>query len=188
MKRTGLVLFLLMMMFSILAVRTSSALAQGYVLRVNAGASAAYTDKAGNIWQPDKWYTKGSGYGFVGGDTTDRGESTKIEGATNPRIYQTEHYGMDNFVAEVPTGKYTVRLHFAETYEDIATDGPRVFGVKIQGNEVINDFDPSKAAGALFKPVVKEFKDVAVTDGILKIDFLYKNQNPEVNGIEIVAE
>jgi endoglucanase len=164
-----------------------------FVLRVNAGDTAKFTDHAGNVWQPDKYYTKGSGYGFVGGDSIDRGASTKIEGTTdpktsNPKIYQTEHYSMDAFKAEVPNGKYTVRLHFAETYEDIATDGPRVFDVKIQGNAVLKDFDPAKAAGGQRKPIVKEYKGIDVTNGILEIGFEAKVQNPEINGIEIISE
>jgi hypothetical protein len=164
-------------------------LAQGkFALRVNAGDPAAYTDKAGNLWKGDKDYTKGSGYGFVGGDVIDRGASMKIEGTNDPKIYQTERYSMDRFVAEVPNGKYTVRLHFAETYDGIDTDGPRVFDVKIQDQVVLKDLDVSKAAGKVQKALVKEYKDIAVTNGILDITFVAKQQNPEINGIEIVAQ
>ena len=44
-----------------------------------------------------------------------------------------------------------------------------------------------KAAGGANKPVIKEFKGVAVTDK-LAIDFETNEQNPEINGIEILAE
>jgi len=159
-----------------------------YVLRVNAGDSASYTDKAGNVWKGDKEYIKGGGYGFVGGDTIDRGSSMKIEGTDDPKIYQTERYSMDRFVAEVPNGKYTVRLHFAETYDGIDTDGPRVFDVTIQGAVVLKDIDVAKTAGKVQKALIKEFKGVAVTNGILDITFVAKQQNPEINGIEILAE
>jgi endoglucanase len=162
--------------------------AQGSTLRVNAGAFSPYVDAAGNEWQPDKYYSKGGGYGFVGGETEDRGQETSIKDAKDARIYQTEHYGMNGFVAEVPNGKYTIRLHFAETYSDIAYDGPRVFDVKIQGTVVLEAFDVSKAAGGTFKPVVKEFKEITVTDGTVKIDFVARQQNPEINGIEIQTE
>jgi endoglucanase len=172
-----------------MALLISIAIAQGkFVLRVNAGDSAAYTDKAGNAWKGDKDYTKGSGYGFVGGDVIDRGASMKIEGTDDPKIYQTERYSMDRFVAEVPNGKYTVRLHFAETYDGIDTDGPRVFDVKIQGDPLLKDLDVSKAAGKVQKALVKEFKGIAVTNGTLDITFVAKQQNPEINGIEILAE
>jgi hypothetical protein len=157
-------------------------------LRVNAGATEAYTDKAGNVWQPEKAYQKGGGFGFVEGLTVDRGADVKIADTNDPRIYQTEHYSMTGFVAEVPNGKYTVRLHFAETYPEIATDGPRVFDVTIQGKSVLPGLDVSKAAGAVQKPLVKEFKGIEVADGTLKIEFAAKQQNSEINGIEVLAE
>jgi hypothetical protein len=159
-----------------------------FTLRVNAGATEAYTDKAGNVWQAEKEYKQGGGFGFVGGLTIDRGADMKIAETNDPRIYQTEHYSMTAFVAEVPNGRYTVRLHFAETYPNIATDGPRVFDVTIQGKTVLSGFDVSKTAGAVQKALVKELKGIEVTDGTLKIEFAAKQQNPEINGIEIVAE
>lgn len=174
---------------AIVALAAQVALSQGkFVLRVCAGEIKAYTDKAGNVWQQDKEYKKGGGYGFVGGDFIDRGADMKITGTDDPRIYQTEHWSMDSFIAEVPNGKYTVRMHFAETYEGIDSEGPRVFDVKLQGTVVLKDFDIQKLAGSAQKALVKEFKGIDVADGILKIDFVSKLQNPEINGIEIIAE
>ncbi len=161
---------------------------QKFTLRVCAGETKAYTDKAGNVWQPDKEYKKGGGYGFVAGDFIDRGADMKIAGTDDPRIYQTEHWSMDSFIAEVPNGKYTVRMHFAETYEGIESEGPRVFDVKLQGELVLKDFDIQKITGGVQKALVKEFKGIAVTDGILRLDFVAKLQNPEINGIENIAE
>lgn len=165
-------------------------LAQGekFALRVNAGELGAYKDKAGNTWLPDQYYAKGKGYGFEGGDTVDRGADTKIEGTDDPRLYQTERYAMQAFTAEVPNGTYTVRLHFAETYSDITFDGPRVFDVKIQGTEALKDWDIYKSTGGLNKAVVKEFKDINVTEGLLKIDFVTRQQSPEINAIEVLAQ
>jgi hypothetical protein len=58
----------------------------------------------------------------------------------------------------------------------------------VQGVEVAKDLDISKAAGGLKKAFVKEAKGVEVTDGILKIQFVSKQQNPAINGIEILGE
>lgn len=172
---------------AVVAAASAVSAAAGFTLRVNAGDSSQYTDKAGNVWSPEKSYTKGSGYGFVGGDSVDRGEIA-IAHTSDPRIYRTEHYSMDAFVAEVPDGNYTVRLHFAETYEGISSDGPRVFDVTIQSTPVLSDFDVQKTAGAVETAIVKEFKGIAVTDGIIRIGFVPKQQNPEINGIEIIAQ
>jgi hypothetical protein len=165
-------------------------LAQGskFALRVDAGNFSAYTDKAGNVWQGEKEYVKGKGFGFVGGDYVDRGGDLKIEGTPDPKIYQTEHYSMTAFVAEVPNGQYTVRLHYAETFEDIDQVGPRVFDVSIQKKVVHSDLNVQKAAGGLQKALVQEFKGIEVADGILEIAFVAKEQNPEINGLEILAE
>jgi endoglucanase len=161
---------------------------QKFVLRVCAGATKVHKDPAGNLWQPDKEYKKGGGYGFVGGDTIDRGRDMAITGTNDPYIYQTEHWSMDNFFAEVPNGKYTIRMHFAETYEGIDSEGPRVFDVKIQGAVVLKDFDIQKLGGGVQKAIIKDFKGIGVTNGLLDITFLSKMQNPEVNGIEIIQE
>jgi hypothetical protein len=88
----------------------------------------------------------------------------------------------------VPNSKYTVRLHFAETYEGITGEGQRVFSVTINNNVVLKDLDVYKEAGGAKKPVVKEFKGVAVTGKELVIGFVSNIQNPEINGIEILAE
>ena len=170
------------------AITTSLSAADKFTLRVNAGADKEFTDKAGNVWKPDKEYVKGQGYGFVAGQTIDRGTNLKIEATEDARIYQTEHYSMKAFKAEVPKGKFTVRLHFAETYEGITADGERVFTVKIQGKEVLKDFDVRKTARASQKAVVKEFKEIEATDGIIDIGFEIKKQNPEINGIEIIGK
>jgi len=170
------------------AITTSLSAADKFALRVNAGADKEFTDKAGNVWKPDKEYVKGQGYGFVAGQAIDRGANLKIEATEDARIYQTEHYSMEAFKAEVPEGKFTVRLHFAETYEGITADGERVFTVKIQGKEVLKDFDVRKTAGASQKAVVKEFKEIEAKDGTIDIGFETKKQNPEINGIEIIGE
>jgi hypothetical protein len=165
-----------------------NAYAQKFVLRVNAGDVKPYTDKAGNVWQPGKYYKKGGGYGFADGDTIDRGADMKITGSNDPRIYQTEHYSMSEFTAEIPNGTYLVRLHFAETYEGIESEGPRIFDVKIQGKPVLTDFEPQKVAGGVQKALVREFKGISVTNGIFKIEFVSKQQNPEINGIEMIQQ
>jgi endoglucanase len=173
---------------ALLAQSVVMALPQKFVLRVNAGGVKPYKDSQGNVWQPDKEYKKGGGYGFVGGDTIDRGADMKIQGTNDPKIYQTEHWSMDNFFAEVPNGKYTVRMHFAETYEGIDSEGPRVYDVKIQGAVVLKDFNIQKITGGVQKALIREFKGITVTNGILDIAFVSKLQNPEINGIEIIAE
>lgn len=166
----------------------SKSSAPAFALRVIAGTPEAYTDKAGNVWQGEKTYEAGAGFGFVDGETVDRGAELVIEGTNDPRIYQTERYMTTQFVAEVPNGTYRVVLHFAETYDNIDTDGPRVFDVTVQGQTKLDDFDVQKTAGKSNKAVVETISGVQVTDGLLKIGFVAGQQNTEINGIEILSE
>jgi len=157
------------------------------VLRVNAGAEKEYVDQSGAAWLPDQEWKEGAKYGAVDGKTVVR-QNLKIAGTKAPEVYLTERYSMTAYRFAVPNGKYAVRLHFAETYPDIDTQGPRVFSVAIQGKPVLTDFDVVKTAGGFAKPVIKEFEHVEVTDGKLLIEFTPKSQNPEINGIEVIAQ
>ncbi|RPI28349.1 MAG: hypothetical protein EHM61_05500 [Acidobacteria bacterium] len=161
----------------------------GFELRVDAGNSASYKDLNGKIWEQDREYGR-EGYGFVRsyGDKVDRGWSAKIAGTDEPRIYQTEHWGVERFAAEVPDGRYRVILHFAETWDGIDKEGPRVFDIKIENSEVLKGFDILKEAGAMHTAVTKEFRDIEVDDGKLDIRFIPRHQNPLINGIEIIGE
>jgi hypothetical protein len=147
------------------------------VIRINAGASAAYTNSTGEVWLADQ--------GFEGGDTADRGSDLQITNTTDQTIYRTEHYGMTSFSQSLPNGKYTVKLHFAETYDGISGPGERVFSVKV-GEQEIKDLDVFAKAGGLNHAYVETVNNVDVTNGKLDITFTEKTENPEINGIEII--
>ncbi|MBN1506663.1 MAG: malectin [Sedimentisphaerales bacterium] len=155
--------------------------------RINCGATEPYTDKAGHLWVADQDFDSGKTWGADDGVTVDRG-SLALAGTDAPRVYELERYSMDSYKFIVPNGKYTVRLHFAETYEGIMGAGERVFSVSIGGREVLKDFDVFKEAGGDLKPLVKEFKGIPVEGGQLVIDFEPNIENPEINGIEVLAE
>ena len=158
-----------------------------FVLRVNCAATEPYTDKAGNVWLVDQDMEEGKAWGFVDGMTVDRGD-LGITGTDAPKIYETERYSMSAYKFKVPNGKYTVRLHFAETYDGITGDGQRVFSITINEKTILENFDPYKEAGGFQKPVVKTIKSLTITNGELVIGFTINIQNPEVNGIEILSE
>jgi endoglucanase len=158
-----------------------------FVLRVNCAATEPYTDRAGNVWLVDQVMEEGKEWGFVDGETIDRGD-LGITGTDAPKIYETERYSMSAYKFKAPNGKYTARLHFAETYDGITGDGQRIFSITINENTVLEDFDPYKEAGGFQKPVVKTIKSLTITNGELIIGFVSNIQNPEINGIEILSE
>jgi hypothetical protein len=158
-----------------------------FALRVSAGAEKDYVDQAGVKWLADQPYTAAAKFGALGGDTVRRDLKT-IPGTKAPDVYLTERWGMTGYRFDVPNGAYTVRLHFAETWNDILSSTPRVFSVKINGRDALKDFDVMKSAGGFAKPIVKEFKGVEVTDGKVMVEFVTASEAPEINGIEILGE
>jgi Malectin domain/Bacterial Ig-like domain (group 3) len=142
-----------------------------FPLLIEAGSTQAYTDSQGRTWRADE--------GFIGGSVVDRG-AIEIAGTTDDRIYQTERWGLTGYTAKVGNGKYTVRLHFAETYQDAAAK--RIFSVKVEDRTIAN-LDVFAEAGGKNKALVKTLDDVVVADGELNIDFT--GTGAIVNGIEV---
>jgi hypothetical protein len=143
-------------------------------IRINAGG-AAFTDSAGHAWLADQ--------GFDGGDMTERPE-LEIANTKDAGIYHAEHYSMNSFKQALPNGKYTVKLHFCETYEGIEGPGQRVFSFNVEGHE-FRDFDVWVKAGGPRRAYV-ETVPVEIKDGELDITFTSNVENPQVNGIEIL--
>jgi len=146
-------------------------------IRIKAGASAPYKDSRGNIWSADQ--------GFRGGETMERPDLI-ITNTTEPGIYLSEHYGMNSFSWPLANGNYQVKLHFCETYDGISGPGQRVFSFNIAGRE-FKDFDVWAKAGGAYKAYV-ETVPVEITNGNMTITFTSNVENPQINGIEIIAQ
>ena len=145
-------------------------------IRIKAGASANFTDSSGVAWLADQ--------GFADGDTIDRSADLPIGNTKTPELYRSERYGMSAFSYKLPNGKYTVKLHFAETFEEITSKGERVFSFNVEGHD-FKDFDVFAKAGGANKAYV-ETVNVDVADGKVDIAFTTNIQNPEINAIEII--
>jgi len=82
---------------------------------------------------------------------------------------------------------YTVRLHFCEP--DPLGPGERVFGVSLQGREVLRSLDVAKEAGGPDRPVVKEFKGVRARENlVVGLHPAKGSAAPLLCGLEIIAE
>ncbi len=146
-------------------------------IRIKAGSAVPFKDADGNQWLPDQ--------GFEGGDTVDRPD-LEIANTKTPTIYRSERYSMTGFSHPLPNGKYTVKLHFAETFEGISGPGQRVFSFNVGGRE-FKDFDVWVKAGGPQRAYV-ETVHTEVTNGKLQISFTPNVENPQINGIEIIPE
>jgi len=145
------------------------------IIRIKTGASQPLTDETGVVWRADT--------GFAGGDTIER-PGIAIANTKTPSVYQAERYSMSAFHWKLANGKYTVKLHFAETFEGVTAAGERVFGFEVEGH-AFKDFDVFKLAGGAQRAYVESVA-VEVKDGSLDITFSSQVENPEINALEII--
>jgi beta-glucanase (GH16 family) len=125
---------------------------------------------------------------FAGGTQSATTKTITTTGVTNPApqaVYQTERFG--NFTYTIPGftagSNHTVRLHFAEFYW--TNTGQRVFNVKINGTQVLTDFDIVAAAGGPLKAVIEQFTTTANASGQIVIQFTTVTDNAKLSGLEI---
>jgi predicted alpha-1,2-mannosidase len=116
---------------------------------------------------------------------------TSAANAAPAAVYQSERYGRDfSYVYPVPkAGRYLVRLHFAEIFDDGA--GRRLEDIYLNGKPVLKDFDIFSAAGGLNKAVVKEFAGLAADEhGNIVIRVTTTDASPDKNakisGLEVL--
>jgi len=97
-------------------------------------------------------------------------------------LYQTVRYNTGGYLLDVPNGKYSVTLKLCEVAYD--KPGVRVFGVKLQGKQVVEGLDLFAKAGKN-KALDMTFKDVEVSDGRLAIEFTYEVELPSIAAIVV---
>jgi hypothetical protein len=105
-----------------------------------------------------------------------------IAGTTEDAVYQTERHGNFGYVVGVADGTYEVTLKFAEIFFGEA--GKRLFDVKAENQIILDDFDVFKAAGGKNVALDRTF-EIAVTDGMLNLDFIGVTGKAKVSAIVI---
>jgi hypothetical protein len=108
--------------------------------------------------------------------------SNPIAGTQDAPLYQSVRYDVRAYNLDVPNGVYTVTLKFCEPF--YKEPGKRVFGVKLQGKQVIDRLDLFAKVGQN-KALDYEFKDVRVGDGRLAIDFVHQVEFPSIAAIVV---
>lgn len=155
-------------------------------LNVMLGSKRLFEDKTASIvWIPEKEYTPGS-WGYVGGKAyskktkngTQPASDLDILSTTNDPVYQTARLGLTDFKLDVPDGKYTISLHWAELQSNkdsqalaynLGNDAlkddfsKREFDVELNGTKILRNLNLTKEFGVQ-TAVVKKF-EVDVTNG-----------------------
>jgi len=163
---------------------TVTATSQLYEQAVDCGAATGYEASDGSYYAPDQAYTTGS-WGWSGGQNEKVWTTThEIYGTDDDTLYQSQRYTLQAYYFTVPRGRYEVLLRFAEVFP-YAHSGDRVFGVRLEGGLVLNQYD-LLAKGALYT-AWDELFEVDVTDGLLVIAFEQQapEYTPAINGIRV---
>lgn len=154
-------------------------------IRISASPSDVI-DNDGNRWGGDNF--------FIDGRTW-----TPPNPYSGPRVaplYTAERHGNFSYAIPVPSGSYTIKLHFLESFfapqiPDAYCHGVgcRVFDVTCNGVSLLQDFDIIKAAGGAFRPVVREFHGLHPNgQGKLLLSFSPKANYAEIRAIEVIDE
>ena len=140
----------------------------GDEIRILAGASRSYVDRAGKLWNPDTY--------FAGGKTA-RSSAQHIWRTQDANIYRSSRQGDFQYDIPLKPGIYELRLHFAETFygpEEIGSggEGSRVMTATANGKVLLNDFDIVLDAGGSRTADVKVFTGISpASDGQLHLRF-----------------
>jgi Malectin domain len=140
----------------------------GHELRILAGASRNYVDRAGKLWNADAY--------FAGGKPV-RSPVQHIWRTQDPSIYRNSRQGDFRYDIPLKPGTYELRLHFAETYygpEEMGGggEGSRVMNITTNGEPLLNDLDVVLDAGGSRSADVKVFTGLSPAgDGQLHLSF-----------------
>ncbi|GGB92471.1 ELWxxDGT repeat protein [Dyadobacter sediminis] len=153
-------------------------------LRINAGGEA-FAASGERQFSKDQYY--------AGTDRTTLIATGDILNTTDDVLYRSGRCSPSfSYNIPVPNGKVTVILHFAEIWYGVPGKGAggagkRQFHVDMEGRRKLTNFDIFVAAGGAMRAVQKSFP-VAVTDGMLNIDFLSGAADlPRISAIEVVV-
>ena len=154
-----------------------------FIAAFNAGGPTLDLD--GKIFKED-------GY-FSGSSKTGTTTLTEIQNTDIDALYKTERSsdsdkGYFSYDFPVTSGRYQIKLHFAEIWFGAPQGGPegsgkRVFDVSIEGENKINGLDITEEVGA-GTALVKTY-EVRVIDGELNIDFAASVDRPQLCAIEL---
>ena len=108
--------------------------------------------------------------------------NSPMSGTDQEPLYQDVRYNLDGYHLVLPNGRYAVTLKFCEPA--YAAAGKRVFGLKLQGQEVIQHLDVFNRVGQN-AALDLTFKEVEVVDGQLRIDFIREVEFPCIAALAV---
>jgi hypothetical protein len=157
-------------------------------------SGSAWTDAAGRLWQPDRYFK---------GGVSQPGPKDLRPAPPDRRLFRTmREAGADDlpedrqaFTYDIPVqpGAYELRLYFADPLKESSLlpdgeDGENVrrFTIHANGRALVEQFDAVADAGSADVDV-RAFKDITpAPDGKVHLEFIPNPHRPFVNAIELV--
>jgi hypothetical protein len=142
-----------------------------------------YTDSAGMVWKPDRYYN--------GGQSATH--AVELSGTREPDLFARERYGRFDYAIPVDKGTYRLSLYFAEEYFGPGgarggQQGTRVFDVSCNGVALLREFDLLKEAG-MAQAIVKTFHGLTPNgQGTLLVSFSPIHDYASLYALEVVDE
>jgi Malectin domain len=142
-----------------------------------------YTDSAGAVWKPDRYYNGGQS----------ASHAVEVRGTRDPDLFARERYGRFDYAIPVDKGTYRLSLYFAEEYFGPGgtlggQPGTRVFDVSCNGVALVREFDLLKEAG-LGQAVVKTFHGLTPNgQGTLLVSFSPIHDYASLYAMEVIDE
>ncbi len=176
-------------------------------INVMLGSKRYFEDKTNSvIWIPEKEYSSGS-WGYIGGKPYEKktrhgsqsASDLDILDTSNDPVFQTQRVDIEVFKLDVPDGKYTVSLYFAELQSDkeikaliynLGNDAvkedfvKRSFDVDINNVNVIKNLDLTKEFGAQYA-VIKKFEIEVTNNKGITVSFKKEDGKPVLNAIRV---
>ena len=152
-------------------------------LAVDVGGEAEFLDETGTLWEADREYQSGNGWGYVdtGAKQDQKTDRNILQTADDP-LYQSYRQGFSAYRFDVADGEYQIDLCFADP--SVFKIGERVFNISANGVKLLENFDLSKDAGRL-TAVIKTFKIRASGGKGLSLDFQPVKGETILNGIRL---
>ena len=155
----------------------------GDEIRILAGCSREYVDRAGKLWSPDAYFT---------GGTAVHSSVQYIWRTHDSTIYRNSRQGDFRYDIPLRPGIYELHLHFAETFygpEDVGGggEGSRVMTITANGKSLLSDFDVVADSEGGRTADVKVFTDISpAQDGFLHLAVSSANGKGMLSAIEIL--
>jgi|GEM_PF-1474716 len=156
------------------------------VYRINVGGPRL-TDAQGRLWQDDQGAS--ARFGVGSSRRWNAGRPATAAGSVPAALFTDQRWSPDTAQGlawrfPVTPGEYEVRLHVAEMYSPAFKAGARRFDVNLEGTLREANVDPFARFGTRTGGVLSWR---VVSDAQLDIRLRHREENPAVQGIEIIA-